>query len=411
MRSLRSFNRKTHGVTVKVLALAIVALLALVVFNLAEKRTVKAQSQENIIRNYAEKRLSFDIQNGLIRFSHGNHRRRNRWFEAYFGTGYGDCSNCHQIDFPEPREGERVDFVAQIREHREEDIPYGVQEEACLICHNNITAPNECQWCHVPGSQPLAGATVPEFGEHAEPVDQIIPDYSEDFQRDVDLIRDYKEKRWFFDIENNNIRFSHGNHESRDRWFNAYFGTTFRDCGNCHNLGLPSVTEQGVQLEDGEHLSTVEDIRDYEDDIYPFGIMMARCFQACHNGLTAPNDCMNCHLPGSKALTEGEASLPDEVQMMVVSSRQPGVAGGAQDLGEEIYRQRNCNLCHTLNEAGTPLAADLSDIASRRDPQWLEQFLENHQEAEPKATMPKLNFSSEDAQSLARYLSTLKEVR
>ncbi|MCZ6485908.1 MAG: hypothetical protein O6826_09440, partial [Acidobacteria bacterium] len=102
---MRSFNRKAHGVAVKALALAIVALLVLVASNLAEKRTVHAQNQENIIRNYGEKRWSFDIQNGLIRFSHGNHSRRDRWFRAYFGTGYSDCSNCHKLEFPEPNEG------------------------------------------------------------------------------------------------------------------------------------------------------------------------------------------------------------------------------------------------------------------------------------------------------------------
>ena len=403
---MRSFNRKAHGVAVKALALAIVALLVLVAFNLAEKRTVKAQNQEDIIRNYGEKRWSFDIQNGLIRFSHGNHRRRNRWFEAYFGTGYDDCSNCHQIDFPEPRDGERVDFVAEIRQHREEEIPYGIQEETCLTCHNNITAPNECQWCHVPGSQPLAGATVSEFAEHAEPVDQIIPDYSEDFHRDVDLIRDYKEKRWFFDIENNNIRFSHGNHESRDRWFNAYFGTTFRDCGNCHNLGLLTAGPEGPVVTDGEHLNTVEDIREYEFDIVPFGIMMGRCFSACHNGVTAPNDCTNCHLPGSRPLS-GEAVTP-EVAAVIEGAREVARSGETDHPGAKVYAQRRCNLCHTIGGAGAPIASDLGDIGARRDATSLARFLTNHQEPQPRETTPALRLSELEGESLAQYLATLR---
>ncbi|MCH8015383.1 MAG: cytochrome c [Acidobacteria bacterium] len=387
------------------LSWVIAAVLVIAVFILIEKpASVSAQDTTNIIRAFQQKRFSFDIQNGSLRFSHGNHRRRDRWFRAYFGTGYSDCSNCHHLEFPEPENGTAVDFVAEIRKHDKDTIPYGIQEETCLSCHNNITAPNDCQWCHVPGSPPLQGTETARLGEYQEPVDPILPDYNENFQRDVDTIRDYKEKRWFFDIQNNTIRFSHGNHSSRDRWFKAYFGTGYRECGNCHNLGLPYASEVGMQLEDGEHLNSVEDIRDYEDDIYPFGIMMARCFETCHNGRTAPNDCMNCHLPGSRALSEGAAGLSDEMQTIVAQS-EAGTAGDLQDPGEQVYKQRNCNLCHVLNQVGAPIASDLSNIANRRDLKWLGEFLKNHQEPEPKSTTPRLEFSDEEAQSLAEYLA------
>ena len=43
-----------------------------------------------------------------------------------------------------------------------------------------------------------------------------------------------------------------------------------------------------MQLEDGEHLNSVEGIRDYEDDIYPFGIMMSRCFETCTSVIGLP---------------------------------------------------------------------------------------------------------------------------
>jgi len=131
--------------------------------------------------------------------------------------------------------------------------------------------------------------------------------------------------------------------------------------------------------------------------------MMARCFDACHNGLTAPNDCMNCHLPGSRALTEGATGLSDEMQTIVDQSRQE-VGGDLQDPGEQIYKQRNCNLCHVLNQVGTPIASDLSDIEDRRDLKWLGEFLKNHQEPEPKSALPRLKLSDEEAQSLAEYL-------
>ncbi|MDA2934729.1 cytochrome c [Acidobacteria bacterium AH-259-D05] len=372
---------------------------------------VGSQGEGHSIRAYRQKRWSFDIQNGVIRFSHGNHLRRDRWFRAYFGTGYNDCTNCHKIEVSQPTDGKRVDFATEIREHENDRFPYGIQEETCLTCHNNVTAPSDCEWCHVPGTKPLEEMEAAELGEFEEEVDKIIPDYKEDFKRGVDTARNYREKRWFFDIQNNNIRFSHGNHKSRDRYFKAYFGTEYEDCGNCHNLGLPQVGEEGLQLQDGEHLNTVEDIRDYEDDIYPFGIMMARCFEACHNGLTAPNDCSNCHLPGARALTEGAAGLSDEMQALVVKSVQTSIIGESGGPGKEIYRQRQCNLCHTRDAAGAPIASDLSDIGNRRDKEWLTQFLRNHQEPQPKVRIPSLKFSDEEALSLAEYLANLKEVR
>ena len=90
--------------------------------------------------------------------------------------------------------------------------------------------------------------------------------------------------------------------------------------------------------------------------------MMARCFGACHNSLTAPNDCRNCHLPGAKALTEGTAGLSDEMEAMVVESMQAGRAGEGSDPGQIVYVERRCNLCHTLDGAGAPIASNLSGI-------------------------------------------------
>ena len=397
---------------VRATTLLAIAVVLILFSDLREKPvTVSAQDEAGTIRAYRQKRWSFDIQNGLIRFSHGNHSRRDRWFRAYFGTGFNDCANCHRVEFPQPTDGTKVDSVSEIRKHQDNEIPYGIEEETCLICHNNVTAPNDCNWCHVQDSEPLREVKAAKLGEHEEEPDRIIPDYNENFRRDVDTIRDYREKGWFFDIENNNIRFSHGNHNSRDRFFNAYFGTGYEDCGNCHNLGLPYASADGVLLEQGEHLNTVEDIRDYEDDIYPFGIMMARCFAACHNGFTAPNDCTNCHLPGSKAVTEGTTALSGDMQNMVGNSIQKQMAGGTKEPGEKVYVQRQCSLCHILNETGAPIASDLTGIGSRREAGWLAGFLRDHQEGETKSTVPRLVLSDEEARSLARYLAQLKAVR
>ena len=132
------------------LLLLIVAVVLAVPFVLRQTPvSASAQEEANLVRTYAQQRWSFDIQNGLIRFSHGNHLGRDRWFRAYFGTGYGDCSNCHKLEFPEPDDGGEIDFVAEIREHGNDGSPYGIQEASCLTCHNNVTAPNDCAWPHM----------------------------------------------------------------------------------------------------------------------------------------------------------------------------------------------------------------------------------------------------------------------
>jgi cytochrome c5 len=112
---------------------------------------------------------------------------------------------------------------------------------------------------------------------------------------------------------------------------------------------------------------------------------------------------MNCHLPGSRALSEGAAALSDEMQTIVAQSG-AGTAGDLQDPGKTLYEQRNCDLCHTLNEVGSPIASNLSDITNRRDLRWLGEFLKNHQGPEPQSTLPRLKLSDEEAQSLAEYL-------
>ncbi len=58
------------------------------------------------------------------------------------------------------------------------------------------------------------------------------------------IVRSFRENNWAFDIQNGNIRFSHGNHKNRDRWFRAYFRKNY-ECGVCHNTALPVDDRQG----------------------------------------------------------------------------------------------------------------------------------------------------------------------
>ncbi|MBI3126306.1 MAG: hypothetical protein HYZ11_01705 [Candidatus Tectomicrobia bacterium] len=121
--------------------------------------------------------------------------------------------------------------------------------------------------------------------------------------------RKYEEKNWAFDIVNGNIRFSHGNHKNRDRWFRAYFRQGY-SCGICHSTAVPQDDGKGyVKMSKGDPLATVEDIRDAKDEAYAYGVSMLTCLGNCHNGFTAPNNCDWCHLPQSKPIKEGQKEI------------------------------------------------------------------------------------------------------
>lgn len=119
----------------------------------------------------------------------------------------------------------------------------------------------------------------------------------------------YEEKNWAFDIVNGNIRFSHGNHKNRDRWFRAYFREGYA-CGICHSTAVPQDDGKGyVRMSKGEPLATIEEIRDAKDEAYAYGVSMLTCLGNCHNGFTAPSNCDWCHLPQSKPIKEGQKEI------------------------------------------------------------------------------------------------------
>lgn len=113
----------------------------------------------------------------------------------------------------------------------------------------------------------------------------------------------FKEERWVFDFMDKNIRFSHGSHKTRDRWFKIFFGEGYH-CGACHNTSLPVEGPEGVKLTDGEPLTTVEEIREHQFFPFPYGVKMTTCLSSCHNDKIAPGNCDWCHVPGSKPLVE-----------------------------------------------------------------------------------------------------------
>ena len=114
--------RRSAALPRGLLLLAAAAFIGAAAFSMGT-REASAQGQGQVISTYRQARWAFDIQDGLIRFSHGNHQRRDRWFQAYLGRSYSDCTTCHDVPLPAGTDTATVDFVAEIRGHADAPVP------------------------------------------------------------------------------------------------------------------------------------------------------------------------------------------------------------------------------------------------------------------------------------------------
>jgi cytochrome c2 len=78
------------------------------------------------------------------------------------------------------------------------------------------------------------------------------------------------------------------------------------------------------------------------------------------------------------------------------------------DLGEKIYSAKRCGACHVIQGKGGKLGPPLSDIASKRDAQWLKAFLKDPKAINPESKMSPFKGTDEELEALVAYLSTLK---
>ena len=77
-------------------------------------------------------------------------------------------------------------------------------------------------------------------------------------------------------------------------------------------------------------------------------------------------------------------------------------------LGEKIYSAKRCGACHVIQGKGGKLGPPLSDIASKRDAQWLKTFLKTPKAINPESKMSPFKGTDEELEALIAYLLTLK---
>lgn len=78
--------------------------------------------------------------------------------------------------------------------------------------------------------------------------------------------------------------------------------------------------------------------------------------------------------------------------------------------GKQTWQAKNCNDCHTILGIGGYFAPELTKVAARRDPTWLESFLVDPQAAKPGTTMPIQDLSALQANQLLAFFQWVNQV-
>jgi mono/diheme cytochrome c family protein len=76
--------------------------------------------------------------------------------------------------------------------------------------------------------------------------------------------------------------------------------------------------------------------------------------------------------------------------------------------GADVYLQKKCNVCHSINGKGGKAGPDLGAEGTKRDVPWLKAFLKDPKASNPKSKMMPFKGSDEELEALVAYLTSLK---
>ncbi len=80
------------------------------------------------------------------------------------------------------------------------------------------------------------------------------------------------------------------------------------------------------------------------------------------------------------------------------------------DQGKKVWHKYDCIGCHTILGNGSYFAPDMTKIVEKKPPEYLKQFLMDPKSVNPKATMPKLGITSDEADKLIAFLTWISKV-
>jgi mono/diheme cytochrome c family protein len=84
---------------------------------------------------------------------------------------------------------------------------------------------------------------------------------------------------------------------------------------------------------------------------------------------------------------------------------------GLVEKGKQLYTQKKCGFCHTVDGSGGKKGGDLSDVSSKRDAEWLTKYLKDPKSLMPEAKMPAFRGTDEEVNALVAYLMSLKKAK
>ncbi len=80
--------------------------------------------------------------------------------------------------------------------------------------------------------------------------------------------------------------------------------------------------------------------------------------------------------------------------------------------GEKLYQDIfACSACHRVNKQGGEIGPDHTDLASRLNREWLEQWLKDPKSIKPDVRMPRFTFKDWEFDAITDYLMTLGKYR
>src|SRR5436309_3968996 len=77
-------------------------------------------------------------------------------------------------------------------------------------------------------------------------------------------------------------------------------------------------------------------------------------------------------------------------------------------LGQPLFTAQGCVRCHSIGGQGGHMGPDLSHEGTSRSQDWIAQKIQNPRALNPGSRMPSFQGSSNDLQSLAGYIASLK---
>lgn len=85
-----------------------------------------------------------------------------------------------------------------------------------------------------------------------------------------------------------------------------------------------------------------------------------------------------------------------------------GLPAGRVAEGEKVFTQRACKGCHSIRHKGGQVGPDLTQLAVRRKPEWIENWLRDPSLVVPGTDMPTFEWESDQEMAdLIAYLTSL----